>query len=110
MRKGYTELVFIVLLILGGITEIFLHYTNNHDEVIHIKKVTDISNTDNVKYKVFSDEGVFENTDRYFILKFNSSDLQNEMMGKKVCKVHLMGHRIPLFSMYEDITKVYWCK
>lgn len=110
MKRGFGELLFfIAIFVLGAIFTGFLHYTNGQDKVIHIKKVTDVTG-EKTKYLVFTKEGVFENTDRYFIGKFNSSDLQNELMGKKECKVHTMGYRIPLLSSYPDITKIYWCK
>ena len=100
--------IFITAIIVLGI---IINYTGNEDKIIHIKNVTTISNgSGKTKYKVFAKEGVFENVDRLFIWKFNSSDLQNEMLVKKVCKVHLMGHRIPILSDYKNITKIYWCK
>ena len=99
--------IIVVIMILSAI----INYTGNEDKIIHIKNVTTISDgSGKTKYKVFAKEGVFENVDRLFIWKFNSSDLQNKMLGKKVCKVHLMGHRIPVLSDYKNITKIYWCK
>jgi hypothetical protein len=103
------NLVFLTLAIIYLIFIIFIHYTNGQDRIIHIKSITNVTGSE-VKYLVFTKEGVFENSDRIFILKFNSSDLQNQLMNKKVCKVHTIGYRIPLLSEYPDITKIYWCK
>jgi hypothetical protein len=86
-----------------------IRYTNDKDRTIHIKSATNITGN-KVKYLIFAKEGVFENTDRFFIFKFNSSDIRNELLGKKVCKVHTKGYRIPFLSEYPDITKIYWCK
>jgi len=36
--------------------------------------------------------------------------LQNEMMGKKECKVRTYGYRIHFLSIYPNIEKIYWCK
>jgi len=113
MRKGSIEfyyLLFLLFLTIGIFSIfIFLNYTNGQDRIIHIKSVTNVTG-EKVKYLVFTKEGVFENTDRIFIGKFNSSDLQNELMGKKVCKVHTLGYRIHILSEYPDIVKIYWCK
>jgi len=110
MKKGFAEFLFLmVILIIASIATLFLHYTNGQDRVIHIKNVTNVTG-EKVKYLVFAEEGVFENTDRFFIGKFNSSDLQNQLMNKKVCKVHTLGYRIPFLNEYPDITKIYWCK
>ena len=99
-----------VLIAAALLVGVAIDYTGNENKVIHIKKVTTISNGGETNYKIFTKEGVFENTDRFFIGKFNSSDLQNQLIGERECKVHLMGHRIPFFSMYKDVTKIYWCK
>ena len=110
MRKADIELILILFLILIlSIASIPLHYTDGKDRVIHIKSVSNITGQ-YTYYKVFTKEGVFSNIDRWLIGKFNSSDLQNEMMGKKVCKVHTLGYRLPLLSEYPNITKIYWCK
>jgi len=110
MRKGNIELIIILIFFtLISITSIILHYTNGQDRIIHIKSVTNVTG-ENTKYLIFTKEGVFENVDRLFIGKFNSSDLQNEMLNKKVCKVHTVGHRIPILSEYPNIVKIYWCK
>ena len=56
------------------------------------------------KYLVFTDEeGVFENTDTIFYLKFNSSDVYNQLEegGEYRCDVY--GWRFGLFSWYPNI-------
>ena len=113
MKRGFVETVLtiflIVIFIAAIIGTLFLHYTNGQDRIIHIKRISNVTG-ETVKYLIFTEEGVFENTDRDFIGKFNSSDLQNQLIGKKVCKVHTLGYRIPLISEYPNITKIYWCK
>jgi hypothetical protein len=110
MRRADAELIIYLVLILFVIFVLIpLNYTNGQDRVIHIKSVTNVTG-EHTTYKVFTKEGVFSNADRWLIGKFNSSDLQNEMMGKKECKVHTMGYRIPFLSSYPNITKIYWCK
>ena len=59
-------------------------------------------------YLVFTDAGVFENTDAWYRLKFNSSDIQNEitkLKGKEV-EITKYGCRFRPFSWYENIVGV----
>ena len=110
MKKASMELIVLIGFIIGVlITSYFIDYTNGKDRVIHIKNVTNVTGR-NVKYLVFAKEGVFQNTDMIGFMKFNSSDLQNEMMGKKECKVRTYGYRIHFLSIYPNIEKIYWCK
>ncbi len=59
-------------------------------------------------YLVFTDDGVFKNTDAWYRLKFSSSDLQGRLMklkGKKV-EISKYGWRMPIFSSYENILEI----
>lgn len=60
------------------------------------------------KYLVFTDDGVFQNTDAWYRLKFSSSDLQGKikkLKGKSV-DITAYGWRIPLTSTYPNIVDV----
>lgn len=60
------------------------------------------------KYLIFTDDGVFENTDAWYRFKFNSSNLQGELMklkGKEA-EITKYGWRFGLFSWYENIVGV----
>src|SRR5215471_5106676 len=59
------------------------------------------------KYLVFTDHGVFENTDTWYYFKFNSSDVQSVMMTPNT-KAHITycGFRVPFFSKYPNIHSV----
>lgn len=60
------------------------------------------------KYLVFTDAGVFENTDAWYRGKFASSDIQRDCMklkGKKA-RITKYGWRIPMSSSYENIVAV----
>ena len=60
------------------------------------------------KYLVFTDDGVFENTDAWYRGKFASSDIQRDCMklkGKKAV-IKKYGWRVPLTSSYENIVGV----
>lgn len=49
---------------------------------------------------------VFENTDSLLEGKFDSSDIQGEIEVGKTYQFETYGWRVPLFSEYENITRV----
>lgn len=58
------------------------------------------------KYLVFTDDEVFENTDSWLFLKFNSSDIQNKLKPNEKYVVKVVGWRIPFLSMYRNVLEV----
>ena len=63
------------------------------------------------KYLVFTElengkTRVFENTDSFLELKWNSSDIQGKLEEGKTYDIATYGFRIRLLSKYENITKV----
>ena len=63
--------------------------------------------TTSSKYLIFTDEEVFENTDKIIFGKWNSSDVQGKLKKGKTYNVKVAGWRIPFFSSYRNIIKVY---
>ncbi len=59
------------------------------------------------KYLVFTDGEVFENTDALTFAKWNSSDVQGKLQKGKTYNVKVAGWRIPFWSSYRNIIKVY---
>lgn len=59
-------------------------------------------------YLVFTDYGVFQNTDARYRFKFNSSDIQNTCirLKGKTAEIKKYGWRIKLLSWYENIVAV----
>lgn len=57
------------------------------------------------KYLIFTDKGVFENTDSWVELKFNSSDLYGKLERGKSYNLRVYGWRIPFLSKYKNITR-----
>jgi hypothetical protein len=94
----------VILLIVGAIaftaystygTQRTVTFTVNHRER---------TGGDEGKYLVYTnEEGVFEDTDTIFYLKFDSSDVYNQLRegGEYQCDVY--GWRVPLFSWYPNI-------
>lgn len=63
------------------------------------------------KYLIFTEDKsgnirVFENTDSFFRLKFNSSDLYAVIKEGETYTFTVVGYRIPFLSMYENIIEI----
>lgn len=58
------------------------------------------------KYMVYAEGEVFENTDDLFYLKFNSSDVQNELKVDSSYTIKVIGWRIPAMSMHRNIISI----
>ena len=58
------------------------------------------------KFIIYTENEVFENTDSWLFLKFNSTDFQRklELDGRYIVKVS--GWRIPFLSWYRNIVKI----
>lgn len=59
------------------------------------------------KYLVYTTDETFENTDAIFFGKYNSSDFQGKLLPNKTYKVKVIGWRLPFFSTYRNIVKIY---
>lgn len=53
------------------------------------------------KYLIYTDQEVFENTDDWFYLKLNSSDLYGQLDKGSTYKIWITGWRIQIFSTIE---------
>ena len=58
------------------------------------------------KYMIFSNDEVFENTDSWLFIKFNSSDVQGKLEVGKTYNVKVTGWRIPFLSQYRNIISI----
>lgn len=59
------------------------------------------------KFIIYTENEVFENTDDFFYLKFNSADFQNNLKIDNIYTVKVVGWRIPFFSIYRNIIQIY---
>lgn len=57
-------------------------------------------------YLVFTKDEVFKNTDNLFLMKFNSSDVQGQLVKDSTYTVKVYGWRVPFLSMYRNITYI----
>lgn len=81
------------------------------DRIVESSKDSDGNSKTSSKYLVFADDEngnslVFENTDCFIRLKFNSSNLQGQLKEGHTYKVTVIGYRVPFFSWYQNIIKV----
>lgn len=58
------------------------------------------------RYLVFTDRGVFENTDSLWNMKFDSSDMYAKISPNKTYEFYVVGWRIPFLSMYKNILNI----
>jgi hypothetical protein len=54
-------------------------------------------------YEVYTDQGVFANKDSIMHLKFDSSDLNADLVADATCEITAVGFRIPFLSMHKNI-------
>lgn len=80
--------------------------TNEVLTVQEKERVCDGSKSSSCKYLIWTDKGVFENTDSMFAGKWNSSDVQGQLKIGHTYEVEARGWRIPFFSTYPNITSV----
>lgn len=81
------------------------------DRITESSKDSDGNSETSSKYLVFADDEngnslVFENTDCFIRLKFNSSNLQGKLKEGHTYKITVIGYRVPFFSRYQNIIKV----
>ncbi|MCM1441677.1 MAG: DUF1523 family protein [Roseburia sp.] len=81
------------------------------DRIVESTKDNDGNKETTSKYIVFADDEdgeslVFENTDCFIRLKFNSSNIQGQLKENHTYKITVIGYRIPFFSMYQNIIRV----
>lgn len=58
------------------------------------------------KYLIFTDTETFENTDEFFLGKFNSSDFYGKLKENHTYHVKVIGWRIGYFSSYRNIVEI----
>jgi hypothetical protein len=91
----------VILVVLAYFT---VPYWTHEDAIVQVNNTTVKSySSQEQKYLIFTDRGVFENTDTWYYFKFNSSDTQGKMMQPGKFKITYYGFRVPFFSKYQNI-------
>lgn len=100
-------IMFIVLLFVILIGYSVVYYNTSEIIEITIKDKERITEGKRSKYLIYTEnEEVFQNTDSFLFLKFNSSDLYGKLDKTKTYKVKIVGWRIPFLSMYRNIIEI----
>ncbi len=113
MKNNQNGFVGVVLAVVGVfllialplILNVLYVYGTQQDRTFTINKSERITNSDGQgsKYLVFTESGVYQNKDSILRLKFNSSDVYNQLKEGKTYECDTFGWRIPFFSTYPNI-------
>lgn len=59
------------------------------------------------KYLVYTDNGVYQNTDSLWYFKFNSSDIYGALDAGTTYRASVYGFRVPFLSWYKNIIEAH---
>lgn len=83
------------------------HLIRNTQDVLVNKTEQRCEGGENCQYLVFTDKGVFRNTDSKLLeFKWNSSDLYGDLVAGQRYTIRYYGVRFGFFSMYPNIVAV----
>lgn len=99
---GIGFLLFVIFLIIG----ISLSYSTVTETTITIKDKERISDGTSSYYLIFTNNEVFKNDDSIIQLKFDSSDIYNQLNVGGTYKVKVNWFRFPLTSSYRNILEI----
>ncbi|MFW5847509.1 MAG: DUF1523 family protein [bacterium] len=110
--KRFNLFSLVIIILLGFFIGYPILYLSSQDTIeitVYDKERIVTKTTDNIKtmYLVYCEDEVFKNTDNWFFFKFNSSDIQNKLKVNQTYVVKVVGWRIPFFSSYRNIVKIY---
>jgi hypothetical protein len=107
MSSGFMIGVAIFLLLIVGFGwELYVAKGTQRDVTFKVNSTLSQAQGQNKsKYLVFTDSGVFQDTDSFWNLKFNSSDVFGQLAQGKTYTCRVYGFRIPLFSAYPNILR-----
>lgn len=96
-----------ILLFVIGISFEGIRNTNRDTITAQVVKTERVCASQEIcKYLVFTDKGVFENTDSLLNFKWNSSDIYGELKAGETYTFNVYGWRVPFLSMYKNIVSV----
>lgn len=107
-ERGFAGVIFgalsiiLVLILIFGFPFIKNVMTHRDVDFTVTKSERIVTNNDS-KYLVFTDNGVYENTDTIWNGKFNSSDLYANIKEGKKYTCDVVGWRVPFLSWYPNL-------
>ena len=81
-------------------------YGTKETMTCNVKNKERVFTKDRSKYIIFCENEVLEDTDTLWYLKFNSSDVYNDLDIGKEYKLDVYGWRIPVLSAYRNIIRI----
>ena len=105
MNKIYATAALSALAVIG--LNLWSHYGTIEDVKVKVTKTERTCDTSGeCRYLVFTPQEVFENTDSWMALKFDSSDVYAEIEEGKFYTLTVNRHRVPLLSWYRNVLEV----
>jgi hypothetical protein len=82
--------------------------SSRENVVFVVEKVERVVNagSEGARYLIFTKTETFENTDRWSIGKFNSSDLHGSIVANRTYAATVVGGRVPFLSWYRNIISI----
>lgn len=102
---GKFKFVFILVILAILIVPVSKYLTAENVDITITDKES-INTKEKHKYLIYTTDEVFENTDSFLFLKWNSSDIQNKLIKDKTYTVKVAGWRIPFLSSYRNIISI----
>ena len=85
---------------------LYLFVLNDHYVICRVVDKAVKVDKDSSYYLIYTSKGVYANKDEFLRGKFDSSDVYARIQTGKLYRFRLIGVRIPIFSMYENILAV----
>ena len=95
-------LVVSIVLVVISLKMLFV-YGTQQDREITIKKMERVMFSNNSKYLIYTEDGVYENVDSILRMQFNSADVYGQLQNGRTYICDTYGWRVPFFSMYPNI-------
>lgn len=98
--------VALALALIGYVSvRIYRAVGTHRSETFTVEKSERIAEYKSGRYLIFTDRGVYENTDSFLNGKFNSSDLYNQLKPGNKYTCDTIGWRVGLLSWYPNVLK-----
>lgn len=99
-------LTLLVLIAIGLVVGVVQLGTTRVETATVQSKERVCSDRDDCRYLIFTDRGVYENTDTLLFGKFNSSDIYGELKPGHTYRLKVNGWRVQVTSSYPNILAV----
>lgn len=114
-QSGITLIELMVGFVFATIVGLFLavgpilSHTSEDYATITVKnkeRICEGGKSGSCKYLIFTEQGVYSNVDDLYQLKFNSSDIYNEIEVGQTYDVKVNWYRVPFMSWYQNILEI----